>query len=237
VGAALAQPLQRHQLAWLHPAAWAGVHAQLRTADAQAQACAAQWAVQRWPLVVTQQPAQRGVGSDPPATLALGLPAPLLWGRRRLALQVPLAAVRCWGAFPEAATVAPLLAEEARPPWARLCAALGGLGVAARVHGSHGWQWLTGAAYLHAGSDIDLCLPVADEARADAVVALLQSHASALPRRLDGELLLPDGRAYAWREWPAWRSGQARAILCKTLQGAQLQWQPAGSTHHASVTA
>lgn len=244
---AAALPLQRHGLVWPDEAGWRELLAQTDPADGPARDCLAAWAGGDWPLVVTRQPETLALpapmgdpdhGPGPAPAVALGLPAPLRWQRRRLALRLPLARLRARSHFPDAEAAADLLPPAAVPAWRRLCAALRAQGARARVHGSHGWQLLTGQAYLHAGSDIDLCIAVADAGHADAAAALLHAHAPALPCRLDGELILPDGRAYAWREWRAWRAGATRAILCKTLHAARLEWAataPAGAAkHHAA---
>jgi phosphoribosyl-dephospho-CoA transferase len=103
-----------------------------------------------------------------------------------------------------------------------LSASLCALGVRSRVYGSHGWQLLTGLPCVHASSDIDLWSAVTDAAHADAVASALQACSTLGAPRLDGELLFPDGRAVAWREWQAWRSGRCRALMVKTLTGASL---------------
>jgi phosphoribosyl-dephospho-CoA transferase len=219
--------LHRHQLVRLTDEGWRSVLQQ--PWDASARACLAYWSTHRLPLVVTQQPPS-GSASDhhrTGATLALGLAAPLCWQRRRIALCVLQRHVAWFDEFPRAEEIAPLLPPPTRPAWRALCASLAALGARARVYGSHGWQHASGLAYLRAGSDVDLWTAVADDDQADAVVALLQGFGDAHARRLDGELLFPDGRAVAWREWQPWRSGRTLAILCKTLQGAALQWADA----------
>ncbi|MDY0746671.1 malonate decarboxylase holo-[acyl-carrier-protein] synthase [Paucibacter sp. R3-3] len=197
--------LHRHQLALLSDAGWQAVMA--RDWDEQARACLTHWAARRLPLVVTRQQQQQ---SD---QVALGLPAPQRWGRRRIALAVPRTQIAWFDEFPEASALPRL-----RP----LHAALKSLGITARIYGSHGWRLLTGLPdHLRDGSDLDLWLAAADEAQADEAAALLAS-APAQGPRLDGELVFPDGRAVAWREWLAWRAGAARHLLVKTLHGSLL---------------
>ena len=211
----LMTPLQRHRLAHLSDAGWRAVCA--REWDAQAQACVDHWASRRLPLVVTRQPDLPAQG----AGVALGLPAPLQWQRRRLAVQVPASALAGFDEFPRALDACSLLPRAARAPWRELCQALAESQASVRVYGGHGWQLLTGLAYLHKGSDLDLCMRVQDALHADEVAARLQRFELDTPR-LDGELIFPDGTAVAWREWLAWRSGRARQLLVKRLQGASL---------------
>jgi phosphoribosyl-dephospho-CoA transferase len=219
--------LQRHQLVWLSAAGWQAVLAGNTDEPAlsdPAQACLQHWATHRLPLVVTRQ-APRPVGTEagPTPLLTLGLAAPTRWGRLRLFVRVPPSAVQGLGAFPPAAAITQALPSAARADWRALDAALQVAGVAARVYGSHGWQVLSGLACVRIGrSDIDLLLPCAGPAQADAACSLLARAAPTLPR-VDGECLFADGGAVAWREWAAGRSGVTRQVLVKRLHGAALE--------------
>jgi phosphoribosyl-dephospho-CoA transferase len=219
--------LQRHQLVWLSAAGWQAVLAGGSDEPAPsdpAQACLQHWAAHRLPLVVTRQaPRPAGPLAVPTPWLTLGLAAPTRWGRLRLFVRVPPCAVQSLGAFPPAAAITQLLPSAARADWRALDAALQAAGIAARVYGSHGWQVLSGLACVRIGrSDIDLLLPCAGPAQADAACLLLARAAPTLPR-LDGECLFADGGAVAWREWAAGRSGAARQVLVKRLHGAALE--------------
>lgn len=209
----MAQTCPRHALAWISPPAWAALRQE--APDAVARECLDWWAAQRLPLVVTRQ-------APGDARLALGLAAPERWGRRKLAVRCDLDDVVAQGDFPAAAAAGPLLAPALQPAWRRLCADLQALGCTARVHGSHGWQLLSGLPHLREGSDLDLLLPVASGAQADAVTGLLQGWAWDGPR-LDGELLLPGGAGVAWREWQALCEGRVAAVLAKRLEGVALE--------------
>lgn len=207
--------LYRHRLLRLTPAGWARVLACRR--DAVASGCLAHWAAADHPLVVRLQPA------DVPADeVAVGLPAPARFDRRRIALTVALAGLSGFDDFPDAASVAAFLPPSARPAWHALADALVRMGTSPRIHGSFGWQRITGLDHVHAASDIDLRLRVADARAADAACELLQRTPFAA-RRLDGELVFGDGSAVAWREWPLWRSGQAAGVLVKRLGGVALE--------------
>ena len=217
-------PLRRHGLVTITAAGWAQVRT--RPWDDEAAACLAHWAAHRLPLVVARQPPVPAGAEAGDQTVSLGLPAPLRWSRRRIALQLPrnLLLHADAVAFPTMAAVVPLLALQAAPAWHALRHGLDRLGCSARVYGSHGWQALTGLPYLHPTSDLDLLLPVADADAADAVVrCLAQADADGAAPRLDGELVFPDGAAVSWREWRAWRAGAAAGVLVKRLRSARLE--------------
>jgi len=212
-------PLHRHQIAWLTQAGWDRIRG--RAWDAVASECLAHWAAHRLPLVVTRQLPGDADGD----TIAMGLPAPERWGRRRLALGVPRADVLYFDEFPRAVQVTRLLPERVRARWLGLCAGLHALGVVPRVHGSYGWQTLSQLDHVRARSDIDLWIAVSDMEQADAAAGLLQSFPCERPR-LDGELVFEGGAAVAWREWLAWRAGRARALLVKRIDGSTLSSLP-----------
>jgi len=209
-------PLHRHQLAWLTAAGWQRLRDQ--DWDATARDCLAHWAAHRLPLVVTRQ---RGADPRPEPLIALGLPAPGRWQRRRMALEVARREVLYFDEFPVANEVTPLLPKAARADWRRLCTLLKAAGLVGRVYGSYGWQQLSGLDHVHRGSDLDVWVAVSHPRQADAAAAMLQAFSCAGPR-LDGELAFGDGASVAWREWLAWRGGRARSLLAKTLAGASL---------------
>ncbi len=234
---------RRHQLVRLTEAGWRGVLHSAPGAparwDAQALDCLRYWAEHHLPLVVTRQ----GDGwphTQLPDTLALGLPAPARWGRRRLSLRVPHTAVLCFDEFPAAERIDGLLPRRVRTQWRALCAGFVRRGAAARVCGSYGWQQLTGLACVHPASDIDLMLMPASARSADALGALLQRAPFERPR-LDGEFAFHDGTAVAWREWARWRSGRVAGILVKRLDGASLEdattWEPGVPDRAVAVAA
>jgi phosphoribosyl-dephospho-CoA transferase len=210
-------PLHRHQLARLSLEGWAVVLD--RPWDRQARECLAHWAEHQLPLVVTRQPPE----ATAEGLVALGLPAPGRWDRRRLALQVPRAALVGFCEFPRLAEVLHLFPAATRASMLALLAGLEGCGGRAHVFGSHGWQAITGLDHLRPGSDLDLSVAVANAAQADAVAQVLASADDAALPRLDGELLLADGAAVSWREWAAWRTDRVRAVMVRRLDGVALQ--------------
>ena len=209
-------PLHRHQLARLSTSGWAAVLG--RPWDEQARECLAHWASHQLPLVVTRQPADSAASER----IGLGLPAPMRWGKRRLALQVAHAAVLGLDEFPRLADMHDLLPPPAQGAFHELLGRLDECHATARVFGSYGWQAISGLDHVHAASDLDLSVTVERPEHADAVVRALASFEAPWPR-MDGELLFNDGSAVAWREWSEWRAGRARAVLVKRLDGVCLQ--------------
>lgn len=207
--------LHRHQLVRLTDAGWRTVLQ--RPWDAQAADCLSHWATHRLPLVVTRQPGD--AASDD--AIALGLPAPAQWDRRRVSLRVPRTAVLYVDAFPRLAEVLGLLPRSAARPVRALAAALQCLQANVRVFGSYGWQQMTGLGYVRPGSDLDLWIGIDDVAQADGIAEPLQAFDAAKPR-LDGEFMFPDGAAVSWREWALWRAGRTRSLLVKRIDGVAL---------------
>lgn len=213
-------PLRRHQLAYLGAEGWAQVLRQ--PWDDEARSCLCHWAGRHLPLVVTRQPLPAEAAGT---SIALGLPAPLQWSRRRLALQVPLPHIGWFSEFPLLRCALSEATPDLRPRLQALSRSLADQGLHARAYGSMGWQQLTGLRYVHGGSDLDLWVGVGTVDDADHAVDALQRHAPG-PLRLDGELVFPNGAAVAWREWAAWRAGRSRALLVKRLHGASLEHAP-----------
>ncbi|KQV49232.1 hypothetical protein ASC95_16540 [Pelomonas sp. Root1217] len=206
--------LHRHQIAWLSAAGWQQLLD--RDWDAEARDCLGHWAERGLPLVVTRQP------DENPAVIAMGLCAPQRWRQRRLALRVRRSEVLYFDEFPRLEKLIPQLPQSARVPARQLATALQACGATARVYGSHGWQHLTALQHVREDSDIDLWVGVTGMEQADAVAAALNAF-SAPTRRLDGELVFEGDAAIAWREWLAWRSGHAQALLVKRLRGAAME--------------
>lgn len=204
-------PWQRHQLVWLTDAAWQGVLS--RNWDAQAQAILRHWQGQQLPLVVSsQRQAQQ------PHSISLGLPAPLQWERRRLALEVVEDGIARRGSFP-------LLSETVLPhshaaQLQDLLQHVAALQVPLQVYGSFGWQHISGLPCVRDSSDLDLLAHVPDLGLAGQVVWLLQG--LTLPWRVDGELLFPNGWALAWREYAQLIGGKVEQVLVKERSGAQM---------------
>jgi len=218
--------LQRQQLVWLEAAAWPGVVARWSSdaTDSAALACLRHWAASDLPLVVTRQPASPTTRSADDA-IALGLPAPEQWQRRRIQVAATRDEIHRVEAFPRAAEVVEILPLPVRADWRLFCTSLRELHVTARVYGSYGWQRLTGLDYVHPQSDIDLLLELATFEQAARASALLSSLPDCLPC-VDGEFLFPDAAAIPWREWSAWHGGNVKQVLVKRQCGVSLERLP-----------
>ena len=203
--------VHRNQLVWLSDAAWQQVLA--RAWDGQAQDLLTHWHLQQLPLVVCRQRVPHSAH-----THSLGLPAPLQWERRKLALEVADADIERVGDFP---LLKPeLLGPHGAGSLQNFLQHLAVLDVPARVYGSYGWQLLTGLPCVRNSSDLDLIIPVPDVDVAGQVVWLLRGlH---LACRVDGELLFPDGHAVAWREYAQLIGGKVEQVLVKHRSGVQL---------------
>jgi phosphoribosyl-dephospho-CoA transferase len=203
--------LQRNRLAWLTDAAWQQVVD--RNWDIQAQCILNHWRAQKLPLVLCTQRVQQA-----PQTISLGLPAPAQWARRKLALEVEPHGIQCVGTFPLLESIVQTaFADEAMLDFLQQMHALQ---VPVQVYGSYGWQHLTGLAYVHLASDLDVIAPVPDMACASMVARALQD--LRLPIRIDGELAFSGGQAIAWREYLQWIDGKVKHVLLKSRKAVQL---------------
>lgn len=212
----MAGMLQRHDLVWLSDGGWHRLGTGLPAAQG---GNVERWRRGGWPVVVT-----RRVSQLPAGAVALGLPLPPdeTGAKGRLAL---------W-AEPQdiAAASGPLMLadvlDEAPSSWLPalkdLSAACAERCLTVQVYGSLAFQRLTGLAYVRDGSDIDVLIRPASAFQADQAVALMSAYSARLP--LDGEMLFPDGRAVAWKEWR--QAVQCREtenrVLFKTLTGVGL---------------
>ena len=171
------------------------------------------WASRNWPVIV-----RRADDESSPDTVAVGMPLPPSCGKLRIALHVPMVAV--------AERVPPVLLAECRraapPRWGTVLDQLQALGnataVAPGVCGSLLWQYLTGLAYLHDASDIDVLWQVTSLAQAPAIAGAFPDIERRTGIRIDGEILSERGWGVHWREFES----QAPGMLVKTRQSVQL---------------
>ena len=174
-----------------------------------------QWIEAKRPLI-----AARSQPGDPAHTLRLGLALP---GKRRIGLAVAARALAEHGPplpLRKALGAAPL---NWREPLGELADQLEAAGEEACVYGSLAWQYWSassGAAYLTASSDVDLLFRPMSWGAVLKIVSVLerferQHHAF----RPDGEIVLPDGDAIAWREI----SNHPPKVLVKGMNSARLR--------------
>ncbi len=206
-----APTLQRNQLVWLTGAAWQALLA--AAWDAQARAILGHWQSQQLPLVVCRQRLPESL-----QRISLGLPAPLQWERRKLALDVAAEDIAGSGSFPLLADT-PLAITHA-DALQDLLQHTDALQVQLRVYGSFGWQQLCGLPCVRESSDLDVLAHVPDLGTAGQVVWLLQG--LRLTWRVDGELVFPNGWALPWREYAQLIGGKVDRVLVKERCGAQL---------------
>lgn len=168
---------------------WTG-HLRSPLASAE-RAEVADWCAAGRPLVIARRRPEDEVGE-----LRLGLATP---DKRRIGLHVGPEAVT--GRLPplplaEAVDAAPALW---RPMLTDLAQRAQAAGAVPAVYGSLAWQQRTGLRYVRPESDIDLLFAPRDRWQLDRLLDLLAEVGDGTPR-LDGEILLPDGAAVAWRE-------------------------------------
>jgi phosphoribosyl-dephospho-CoA transferase len=173
-----------------------------------------EWGLRDWPVIV-----RRDDSESSPESVAVGVPLPPSCGKLRVALHVPRAAL--------AARLPPVLLADCRRAaprrWGTALDQLEALGAAmAAAPGACGsllWQHLTGLAYLHDASDIDVLWRVTSLGQARAIADALPGIERRTGIRIDGEILSARGWGVHWRELAT----QAPEILVKTRSGAQLR--------------
>ncbi|RXR02021.1 malonate decarboxylase holo-[acyl-carrier-protein] synthase [Pseudoxanthomonas composti] len=204
----------RHTLVWLQPqAAW-----QALTPGAHARLAA--WFAAGHPAVVARRQEH-----DAQDVLRLGVPLPPGEGKQRLALVASQAAIRRASAPPTLDQVRAAAPADWAVALDDLREVSCTLGQRPGVFGGFAWQAITGLPYVHAASDLDLLWQVTAPSQAQAIVQQLRRWEARHGRRADGECVLPDGRAFSWREY----AGAADKVLVKahgqcTLVARQALW-------------
>ncbi|AOD16134.1 malonate decarboxylase holo-[acyl-carrier-protein] synthase [Xanthomonas fragariae] len=197
----------RHALVWLR-------------ADARWQALTpgAQLRLQQWFAAGLPAVVARRDDGQAPGTLRLGVPLPPGEGKQRLALIASSGDIARITAPLQLGTVIAHAPGEMQAALRALQTQTQASALQPRVFGSFAWQALTGLAYIHAQSDLDLLWFIETAEQARAVVALLQRWEQRYGLRADGELLLPDDNAVSWREY----AGNAQQVLVKSNHGCRL---------------
>jgi phosphoribosyl-dephospho-CoA transferase len=196
------------------PTVWAACSARGLLSERQA-ALVEGWGAAARPVIV-----RRPALNEPQDALPTGLPLPPSLGKLRLSLS--LQRDMSWRrredvALAEAKAYAPAAWHDTIDA----IAALGdGLVLRPSVFGALLWQKLTGLAYLHQGSDLDLLWRLHDDASLPRLLAGLADIDATGSPRVDGEVRTPAGWVN-WRElWMARRLG-TEAVLVKTRNAAR----------------
>jgi len=161
------------------------------------------------PFIVGRRPALTGADR-----LQLGLALP---DKRRIGFGVEVSGIGNHQPALPLGDVLRHVPESWSPTLEHLAAHFKGAGMEAMVYGSAAWQALTGASYLREDSDLDLLLAPTAEDQLRLALGILVSMEGSCPR-LDGEIVLPDGRAVAWREV----ASPSDTLLVKTLSEVSL---------------
>jgi phosphoribosyl-dephospho-CoA transferase len=153
------------------------------------------WRRRGLPLVVARrQPA------DSEDDLRLGLALP---DKRRVGVHVAAPAAVAYAGPPALAAALASAPAAWRPLLGAVARAVDALGVPCRVFGSLAWQHLSGLPYVRPGSDVDLLFAPRRWPAVEDLLAALERLGDPGGPRLDGEIMLPDGGAVAWRELAA----------------------------------
>ena len=201
----------RHHLVWLDAATW--LPYLLHDLAPNQREAVQDWFLHGYPAV-----ARRRLPDENSEGIPLGIPLPPGRGRLRIALRVDQRAVLTIQAPPRLQDVIGSAPRDWHAPLTRLAAETDTLGVTLQVYGSVLWQHLTGQSYVTPHSDIDLLFHANDARQLHALLTLLQTWQRETGRRADGELLLPGGRAVAWREL----LGTSHELMVKTTTAIAL---------------
>jgi phosphoribosyl-dephospho-CoA transferase len=205
----------RHELVHIAPVTWRSVLQPYRDTSP----FLATWADRGWPAIV-----RRLAPGDAPNQIPVGVPLPPTWGKRRVALTVPIGAILGHAPPPPLHRVGPTATSRWRP--ALLCLTRVGrkYGATPRPIGSLLWQHLTGLPYLSEASDIDLIWRVRSTNGLTALLAAIARVARHSPMRIDGEIVLPDGSGVHWRDfYQATSLGPTAEVMVKSPIGARLR--------------
>lgn len=202
---------QRHDLLDVEHGAW--VAALAGRPDLTSAPHVTEWSGRSWPVIL-----RRRNPGEPLDHVPVGLPLPPGDGRRRIGLMLPSGSVR-----PRSPVTLAQAFNAAPPAWRPTLQALDEIGrshgLVLRVFGSLLWQHLTGLAYLSDSSDLDLLWPTTSPIHRSLLNTIAAVDADA-PMRIDGEILLRDGRGVNWRELHGATPGDT--VLAKQCNGLSL---------------
>jgi phosphoribosyl-dephospho-CoA transferase len=205
------RPLERHDLVWVDGKAWQ---------DALQAPLPGRWlaALQTWfaggrPAVVRRRE------SDAVHVVSLGVALPLWQDKVRIPFLLDSSAVMRTSAPLPLSTALASAPHEWRPALARLVEEAKAIGMAFRVYGSLAWQHLSGYDYVTPTSDVDLLWRVRDGVTLRNTLEMLTRWQRESRIVADGELLLADGAAVAWKELLT----GSRKLLLKRVTGVEMR--------------
>lgn len=201
---------RRHDLVWLDATRWRG--ALQSPLDAAALAALDIWFCDRRPAVVRRH--ERAANRH----LGLGVALPPTYSERRIPLDIDASVVRHTSPPLPLVRVIPSAPERWRPELARLAAGANSMGVDLRVYGSLVWQHVSREPYVLPTSDVDLLWRAADTATLEKMLDYLVRWENSSGLAADGELLLADDTAVAWKELLR----HPRQLLIKRTTGVEL---------------
>lgn len=207
----------RHKIVWISGEGWQELGARAEEAD---RAVIERWAAADWPVIVRRR--DDDVSEDQ-VCIGISLPPNPVDGRKkRIGLQVGRSLVR---EVRPALSIEEVLAaapEAWRDGLDSLAQAARGLRLTFQVYGSLALQALTGQQYVTPRSDIDLLFQPRSVAQLGTGTGLLSYYANTLP--LDGEIVFPEGRGVAWKEWiQAMHASNNLRVLTKDSHTASLK--------------
>ena len=217
----------RHARAWLEPSTW---RKYLRSShDACALDALENWIAKGRPAVARRREASAGDACG--LSIALAIALPLAEARARIPFVVDSRAVV---RLAQPLRLGDVIASAPRA-WR---AALHDLvmrgersGTAFNVYGSLAWQHITGEPCVTPESDVDLLWTARDMTHIERTLALLVGWERERGLRADGELLMPGGRACAWRELLS----RPERVLVKTDDGVAMFDSPLSASPLCAV--
>ncbi len=210
--ATMACDYRRHDLLTLDPACELGCPPEEPLTDMERDRLR-KWLAAGFPVVV-----RRPVWADRGRRICCGIPLPPAEGKKRMAFSVPLAAITGRSDLPALDGCLDDLPAAQRGIYEAFVQACRTEELTPRVFGSLAWQHLTGLPYRTDESDVDLLFRVEDREAFKRLAALLDRWPPAGDPGCDIEIMLEDGRAFAWREYA---SGASR-ILVRQADGVTL---------------
>jgi phosphoribosyl-dephospho-CoA transferase len=216
--------LARHSLVWLTEKGWQSVCGYITEHPVAICDAIARWQAANWPLVVRRSEQELSAGR-----VAVGIALPPQSDAKlksRVSAVVDQSDIARWQPPLTLASILTTVPTHWRGPLVALHMESLETLPPLEVFGSLTWAAITTMPYLHSASDIDLILKPSTHSQLKQGTEMLARYAMTLP--LDGEIIFPDGRAVAWKEWhKACSSNHASTntttqVLVKHLDGVSI---------------